>query len=178
MVEPSFRFGSLYGDPALVQWANAATFSPLDRGCEGTVSIASFAGTCYRRKRYLRRSEFVRHCIGGRLLAECVRARGWDRHVDIPQSLAVDAASLSVLTRFVPAAPRVSDRGASLTAARTALLCAAGHVDALDPGRRRVATADFIALGIRDEEWLGLNGVDLSDANLIDDGARWWAIDF
>lgn len=178
MTNPSFGFRSLGGDPVLARWANAATFSSLDQGCEGTVSIACFAGTCYRRKHYRRRSEFVRHFVGRRLLAECLRSHGWDRHVDIPPSLAVDVARLSVLTRFVPASQRAADRGASLTAARTALLCAAGHVDAINPSRRRIATADFVALGIRDEEWLGLNGVDLSDSNLIDDGVRWWAIDF
>lgn len=178
MGESSFRFLAVSGDPSLARWADETGFSPLAQGCEGSVSVATFAGERYRRKRYLRRSEFVRQCIGGRLLAACLRSHGWDRHVDVPPMLAVDLPRLSVLSRYVPTVPPAYDPGPSLAAARTALLCAAGRVDALDSAQRRAAVADLVALGIRDEEWLGLNGVDLSDANLVNDGARWWAIDF
>lgn len=178
MDELEFRFRAVSGDHGLARWADGADFSPLGRGCEGSVTVASYGGERYRRKRYLRRSEFVRQCIGGRLLAACLRSHGWDRYVDLPPMLAVDPTHLCVLARYVPAVSSESDRGPALAAARTAMLCAAGRADAFDPARRRVEIADLVALGIRDEEWLGLNGVDLSDANLVDDGARWWAIDF
>jgi hypothetical protein len=153
----------------------------IGSGCEGDVRLVREpSGRRLRVKSFARRAELERYVVGAAALAEALRRTGWERHVALPEVLAVDRARRLVTSRYVPAVapPWPDDVRADRARAVTALVCAAGVVAELP-----AVEVEAIARG----RWPGLvggmtrfwlDGVDANEGNFVFDGTRWHAVDF